>query len=297
MKTYKKLLLLHLGLFLMIGIQAQEVYKLWENQSKPFYKENNLQEYEEEAWGVICVFNVTEPTLTIYKAEGENSGKSVILIPGGGYTLESIYHEGHNLARKLSAHGITAGVLKYRLPNPESSPLPEMVALSDARRALALLREKADQYGIRKDQVGLCGFSAGSHLATVTGLKRSDSPDENPDFTALIYGVTTLSDENLRWIEESLYFRKLTPEERKDNDLVKLVSNEAPPAFLVHAYDDDVCPVKESTAYAQALFDHGVPVEMHLLPMGGHGFGMGRPEDGTDQWVDLFINWLLRNNF
>ena len=276
------------------GISAQDIIKLWEGQKKPFYIENELQEYEKEAWGVICVYNVTEPTLTVYKAEGDNSGKAVIIIPGGGYTLESIYHEGHKLAKVLSRNGITAAVLKYRLPNPKSSDQPHLVPLSDTRRALSLLREKANMYGINRKYVGVMGFSAGSHLATVTGLWKNEIRDENPDFTALIYGVTNLNDTNRKWIEESLYFRKLTPEELSQNTLLELVSEETPPAFLVHAYDDDVCHVSESTLYARALKEHHVPVEMHLFPKGGHGFGMGRHEDGTDQWVGLFVNWILR---
>jgi dipeptidyl aminopeptidase/acylaminoacyl peptidase len=96
----------------------------------------------------------------------------------------------------------------------------------------------------------------------------------------------------LKWLEESLYFRKLTDAELAQNRLLNLVTNETPPAFLVHAYDDNVCKVEESTLYAEKLFEHGVPVEMHLFPKGGHGFGLGRTEDGTNQWLQLFVNWL-----
>jgi len=285
------------GLCLVVEAYPQDVYKLWEEKTKPYYKENTLKEYEEEAWGVTCVFNVTEPTLTVYRAEGRNSGKAVIIIPGGGYTLESIYHEGHNLAEVLSESGITAAVLKYRLPNPLSSDQPHLVPLSDARRALSLLREKSNFYGFDPGKVGLMGFSAGSHLATVASLWQSGTEVENPDFSALIYGVTDLSETNLQWLEESLYFRTLTPEEQAQNRLLELVSPQAPPAFLVHAYDDEVCNVRESTLYAEALQENGVPVEMHLFPEGGHGFGLGRKEDGTDQWVPLFINWMNVNDF
>lgn len=287
-------------MFLSLSIiresKAQDVYKLWEGQKKPYYKENNLKEYEKESWGVMCVFNVTEPTLTVYEANGTNTGKAVIIIPGGGYTLEAIYHEGHDLAKVLAAQGITAAVLKYRLPNPESSDQPNLAPLADTRRGLKLLREKADKYGIQKENVGVVGFSAGSHLATVTSLWKSEDKEENPDFSALIYGVTNLSEANLKWLEESLYFRKLTEEEITQNKLLDLVTKDTPPAFLVHAYDDDVCNVEESTLYAQELFEHNVPVEMHLFQKGGHGFGMGRKEDGTDQWVQLFVNWLISNN-
>jgi acetyl esterase/lipase len=285
-----------LGSMILSESHAQEVYKLWEGQSKPYYKENNLKEHEKQAFGVTCVYDVTEPMLTVYRAQGQNSGRAVIIIPGGGYTLESIYHEGYNLAKVLSDNGITAAVLKYRLPNPASSDQPHLVPLLDTRRALSLLREKSNAYGFDKNMVGLMGFSAGSHLATVTSLWKSDNRDENPDFSALIYGVTRLTDTNLKWLEESLYFRKLTPEEKVKNRLVELVTQETPPAFLAHAYDDDVCNIKESTDYANALREHQVGVEMHLFPEGGHGFGMGRKEDGTDQWVTLFISWLIRTD-
>jgi len=285
-----------LGSMILSESHAQDVYKLWEGQSKPYYKENNLKEHEIEAWGVICVNDVTEPTLTVYGADGENSGTALVILPGGVYELESIYHEGYNLAEVLSRHGITAAVLKYRLPNPESSDQPHLVPLSDTRRALSLLMEKSNIYEIAQGSVGVMGFSAGSHLATVTSLWKSDNRNENPAFSALIYGVTRLTDINLKWLEESLYFRKLTPEEKAKNRLVELVTRETPPAFLAHAYDDDVCNIKESTNYANALREHQVGVEMHLFPEGGHGFGLGRKEDGTDQWVTLFINWLKRTD-
>ncbi len=275
---------------------AQDVINLWDGQKKPYYKENTLVEYEKESWGTLCVYNVTEPTLTIYKANGKNTGKAVIILPGGGYTLEAIYHEGYDIAKVLAEQGITAAVLKYRLPNPASSDQPELVPLTDTRRALKIMREKADYYSFDKDKVGVMGFSAGSHLATVTSLWKSNDEDENPNFSALIYGVTNLNEANLKWLEESLYFRKLTEEEIAQNKLLDLVSKDSPPAFLVHAYDDDVCNVMESTAYAQILTKHDVLVEMHLFPKGGHGFGMGRKEDGTDQWVQLFVNWLKSNN-
>lgn len=275
---------------------AQDVFKLWEGQKKPYYKENTLVEHEKEAWGTMCVYNVTEPTLTIYQVDGNNTGKAVIILPGGGYSLEAIYHEGHDLAKVLAEQGITAAVLKYRLPNPESSDQPGLVPLTDTRRALKIMREKAIFYGIDKDKVGVMGFSAGSHLATVTSLWKSDDEDENPNFSALIYGVTNLNEANLKWLEESLYFRKLTGEELAQNKLLDLVSKDTPPAFLVHAYDDNVCHVAESTAYAQKLTNHDVSVEMHLFPKGGHGFGMGRKEDGTNQWVQLFVNWLKSNS-
>ena len=278
---------------LMDGVSnAQQVYKLWEGQEKPYYKENNLQEYEKvETWGT-AVFNITEPTLTVYQAEGENTNKAVIILPGGGYEVVAMYHEGYDIAKLLAKSGITAAVLKYRVPLMESSDQPNLVPLSDARRALKLLREKAEIYGINKEKVGVMGFSAGSHLATVTGLWKSKEKLENPNFSALIYGITDIDKGNLQLLENNLYHRKLTDQEVVQNKLLDLVAEDTPPAFLVHAYNDPGLKIEEATLYAQKLHENKVPVEMHLFSKGGHGFGIGRKNDGTYLWVPLFVNWL-----
>ena len=297
MKRLIGLLIMVIATTASLGADAQDVYDLWEGEEVPHSKENDLKEYEKEIWNTLCAYDVTKPTLTVYKAQGENTGKAVIIIPGGGYTLVAVHHEGYDLGKVLAKEGITAAVLKYRLPNPKSSDQPESVPLDDARRALKLLRANAEKYGFDNDKVGVMGFSAGSHLATVASLWKSEDDDENPNFSALIYGVTNLSAENLKWLEESLYYRKLTEEELAQNTLLDLVSKDAPPAFLVHAYDDTTCHVEETTLYAQKLFDHKVPAEVHLFPKGGHGFGMGRKEDGTDRWVPLFVNWLKLSSF
>ncbi|MCP4978734.1 MAG: alpha/beta hydrolase [Maribacter sp.] len=286
-------------LFLLVShiCVGQEVYNLWGSGEIPYYRENNLKEYEKEAWGTQCVFNITKPTLSIYKAEGINTGKAVIIIPGGGYELVAMYHEGYDLAQALAKQGINAAVLKYRLPNPMSSNKPHLVPLSDGRKALKILHEKASEYSIDTNQIGVLGFSAGSHLATVLSLWKSTNQNENPDFSALIYGVTNLSKENLSWLEKSLYHRKLTPKEIEENTLLNLVTKDTPPSFMVHAYDDNVCKVEETTLYAQELFENNVMAETHIFPKGGHGFGMGKVSDGTDQWVSLFVNWLKNNQF
>jgi len=271
---------------------AQDTLNLWEGLDKPFYLENDLIETEKEHGETLCVFDVTEPTLTIYPAEGENSGRAVVIIPGGNYEVVVIHNEGHDIAKRLAAEGITAAVLKYRIPNPKSSNRPEMVPLVDAQRALKILREKADDYGIEKSSVGVVGFSAGSHLSTVACLWKSNDWMENPNFAGLIYGVTILDEDNQKWLEENLYFRQLYRIDQARNRLLDLVTVQTPPAFLVHAYDDDVSKVEESTTYAQKLNEFGVSTEMHLFPTGGHGFGVGRAEGGTDQWLGLFASWV-----
>ena len=276
---------------------AQEVFQLWEGEKKPFYKENDLKEFEKPAWGTTAVGDITEPTLTIYRAQGENTGKAVVIIPGGGYELVGMYHEGYELADLLSKKGITAAVLKYRIPNPKSSTEPHQVPLADGRKALKMMHEKAEAYGVSTNEIGVVGFSAGSHLATVLGLWKSDDAQEQPDFTGLIYGVTNLTEGNRGWLESNLYHRKMTPEEVAQNTLLNLVNGDTPQAFLVHAIDDDSCKLEETTLYAEKLREHNVLAETHIFPKGGHGFGVGSPENGTDQWVGLFVNWLKNSQF
>lgn len=269
---------------------AQDKYALWEEGKMPFYQENNVQEYVEELWGTRCVLNITEPELTIYPAKGENSGYSVIICPGGGYSLEAIWHEGYDVAEILSDNGITAAVLKYRLPLKGSSATPELLPITDLQRALDMMRQMSAKYGFMSNKVGVMGFSAGAHLSAFACSKE----DQRPDFALLIYGCFQLIEENVKWLETDLYHRKMTAEELDENDLIDRIDQHNPPAFLVHSLDDETCSYKETTLYAKSLRDNAVPNELHLFPTGGHGFGLGRSEDGTDQWVYLAINWMNR---
>jgi len=272
---------------------AHEVINLWTEQP-PYSKPSSLEETVIESWGVQCVKNVTNPTLTVYRAQGKNSGRAIIILPGGGYELESIVAEGRLIAEYLSSKGIVAAVLKYRLPLKEASDQPHLLPITDARKAIGLLRSMAGHYGIDPSQVGIMGFSAGGHLATAVSVLTSEKQSENPDFSALIYPVTTLRAENQKWLEKSLFHRKMTDEEKKQYELVKNVTKLTPPTFLLHAYDDDVVPIKESLLYAKALTAAGQDVEVHFFANGGHGFGPGRPDDGTSQWLGLLANWIKR---
>ena len=272
---------------------AEEVIDLWEGQP-PYSKTNALEEYVKESWGVPCVHNVTHPTLTVYPAQGENSGRAMIVLPGGGYEVESFIAEGSQIAEYLASCGITAAVLKYRLPLAEASDQPHLVPLTDARKAISLMKSKADAYGFDSSKVGIMGFSAGGHLATATSVLTSEKENENPDFSALIYPVTTIAPENRKLLEETLFHRPMTPDELRQYALVDNVTAATPPTLLLHAYDDDVVPISESIVFAEALTEAGQEVEIHFFARGGHGFGPGRAEDGTDQWLGLLANWIKR---
>jgi acetyl esterase/lipase len=289
MKTIGALLLV----FVASLSSAGEVIDLWQGPP-PFSKPSSVEEYVKESWGVPCVANVTRPKLIVHPARGENSGRAMIVLPGGGYEVESFVAEGSEIAEYLSSRGITAAVLKYRLPSPEASDQPHLVPLADARRAVSLMRSLARKYGFDATKVGIMGFSAGGHLATATSVLPPPNSDERPDYSALIYPVTTLANENQEWLEKALFHRPMTADEEQQYALVEHVDASTPPAFLVHAYDDDVVPIAESEVYAKALVAAGREVEMHFFAKGGHGFGPGRPEDGTYQWLRLLADWIKR---
>jgi acetyl esterase/lipase len=285
-----KVTLITLCLFCTVLVSAQDHYKLWDEGEMPYSMQNSIEEYEKESWGALCVFNVTVPELTVYPAKGQNSGQSVIICPGGGYTVEAIYHEGHDVARALSDKGITAAVLKYRLPLKEASDTPQLLPITDLQRAVQMMREMSSTYEIHKDKVGVMGFSAGAHLSAFACSKES----QRPDFALLIYGCPRLNKINIDWLEKDLYHRKMTQKEFDENNMIERVNQNNPPSFLVHSLDDETCHYKETTLYAEALREKGVPNEVHLFPTGGHGFGLGQEEDGTDQWISLAINWIKR---
>jgi acetyl esterase/lipase len=273
---------------------AQQVLPVWGDEAPPLSKAHTLEEYEAPCWEAICAYQVVNPTLTVYLPPGRSNGSAVVILPGGGYEVEAVYHEGYEIAEALAKRGTVAAVLKYRLPNPETVTNPEQVPLADVRQALSLLRRKQADIGFNAVRFGVLGFSAGSHLATFSSLDRASDPARNPDFSILVYGVTRLSPENQEWLERTLYHRKMTGEEIADQTLLERVNANTPPAFLVHAFDDDTCHYTESTLYAEALNQHGVEAEIHLFARGGHGFGPGREQDGTSQWLELAANWLDR---
>jgi len=293
LRDFQSILLLVLALFGAPVLAQQEVL-LWGEDTAPYSKESTLNEHISPCWGADCAYQVVTPTLTIYTPPGKGNGNAVLVLPGGGYDVVAIFHEGSEIAEVLARNGTTAAVLKYRLPNPDTSTHPELVPLSDVHQAMRLLRDKQAEFQFEADRIGVMGFSAGSHLATFASLHRESDADLNPDFSMLIYGVTKLTPVNREWLEKSLYHRKLTAAEIEQQTLLNHVDEHSPPAFLVHAMDDDTCHFTESTLYADALTRSGVSVEIHLFPHGGHGFGPGRKEDGTDQWLTLAANWLDR---
>ena len=278
------------------ALGAQEVIPLWDDGEMPNARSHSVEEVlDENCWGgVPCVLRIVTPTLTLYRPEVASNGAAVVILPGGGYQAEAVFHEGYEIAERLAASGAVAAVLKYRLPDPETASEPWRVPEIDTRRALRILRERQAEFGFTASRFGVLGFSAGGHLAASVSVHRSNNESENPDFSILVYGVTLMNDANREWLEDTLYHRPMTEQEVEYQALTDRVGAATPPAFLVHAFDDDVVPYEQSTRYAEALERHDVDAEVHLFARGGHGFGPGREEDGTAQWLDLLGDWLDR---
>jgi acetyl esterase/lipase len=137
-----KRIMLSLLLFSTQSLVAQEIKPLW-SEPAPYAKPNSLKEVVKEALGVPCAYNVTTATLTIHAAQGKPSGHAMIILPGGGYELESIVAEGRLIAEYLSSRGIVAAVLKYRLPLSQSCTQPHLVPITDARKAISVVNSKS----------------------------------------------------------------------------------------------------------------------------------------------------------
>jgi acetyl esterase/lipase len=231
---------------------------------------------------VIRLTNVTRPTITVYWPSQEaNTGAAVVVFPGGGYHVLAIDLEGTEVCQWLNSIGVTAVLLKYRVPSREGRP-EYGAALEDAQRALGLIRHSAREWRIDPTRIGVLGFSAGGHLAAALSsfeertYKPVDDADQvscRPDFALLIYAY-------------------LAPKEQH-GDLARgvQVTTQTPPTFLVQAEDDEM-GVESSIFYYLALAKAHIPAEMHLYPAGGHGFGL-RPSKATvTTWPERAQEWL-----
>lgn len=256
-------------------------------------------EKAETSGGILRISNVTVPELWYYPAPKENSnGTCVIICPGGGYRMLAASHEGYDVAKKFNEFGVSAFVLKYRIPNDKAQIDKSIAPLQDAQQAIRVVRNKASEFGINPTKIGIMGFSAGGHLAATAGThfekqvgELADNSNVRPDFMLLGYPVISFKDFGHKGSAEGLLGKNASAE------MIELYSNETqvtaktPPTFLVHAADDKAVPVKNSIVFYEALVKNNVPVEMHLYPKGGHGFGMKNPTH-PDLWMERVKNWM-----
>lgn len=255
-----------------IGLKAQQVVEVWPHKvpGENGSKQEMVLDTEAEP-GTVRVTEVTNPTLTEFLPQGnKNNNMAVIVCPGGGYSILAFDKEGTEVSEWLSGQGFTAFTLAYRVPQKEEG------ALQDLQRAIRLVRSRYPQI----EQVGVIGFSAGASLSARAATRYSEviypQQDEadllscRPDFALLVYPAYLDKGDK----------RSLTPE--------LTLSATTPPMFIFGTADDFFG--NSALVMAQALRDSKIPVELHLMPTGGHGYGM-RQGAGL-KWPPLAEKWL-----
>ena len=283
-------------------VDAAEIIRLWPD-GPPTQIEGVSDEVEYVvpagvAKGTMFLRNISDPTLTVFTPpEGSSNGIGIIVVPGGGWTINAWSHEGIDVARWLTPLGFTAFVLKYRVqasdpdqavfeamaasmdaalavPVPASKKPGEIrqvistdayvqaraAAADDGRRAIELVREHAPRFGVRPDSIGMIGFSAGAFLIVDVAL---DPRAAQVAWIAPIYGGETLGEP---------------------------VPDDAPPLFAAVAQDDILVRIVEGVYLDWSSADR--PSELHVFARGSHGFGMVKQGLPSDRWTELFLAWL-----
>ena len=282
---------------------GQEIIPLYTGEipgAKPTPAEY-VEKTEVRANGTLSITKVSVPTLTVYEAPKDiATGTAVIICPGGGYGALAFSHEGIDVAKRFNAIGVTAFVFKYRLPSDQIMVDKAYGPLQDAEQAIYLVRKYAKKYGIKKNKVGILGFSAGGHFASTliahySTLKISN-PEKislRPDFGALIYPVISFEESVHTGTMKNL-LGSTPPDSLKHYfSANKNVNKRTPPTFFVHAKDDATVPYANSILMSNALKAEGIDTEVYLYEKGGHGFGLINKTSAVD-WFNLLAAWLKK---
>ncbi|ULQ51418.1 GDSL-type esterase/lipase family protein [Flavihumibacter fluvii] len=282
----RKLLILGFTILSVSAWSQNQVIKLYPGKA-PGSESWNWEEKRMDVnmFNTPLVYDVVEPTLTVVKPKGTNTGTAVIIAPGGGFMVLSINSEGMDVAEWLSKKGVTAFVLKYRVlhsktNNPpkemmdaiasgqkfqeEVAPVVEM-AKNDGLAAVEYVRKNATIYGIDPHRIGFMGFSAGGNVTMAVTYNSNET--NRPDFIAPVYAYT-------------------------GGAIGDKVPTAKTPAFIVAASDDNLGLAPSSVALYSKWLAAGQPAELHMFEKGGHGFGMRVQELPTDSWIERFGDWL-----
>jgi acetyl esterase/lipase len=279
----KSLFALILSIFSISALAQEQVVRLYDGPAPGSERwTHQEQESRQNLWLTRVVFNVTNPSLTVMLPEPAiATGTAAIICPGGGFFALSIDSEGLDVARWLVARGIACFVLKYRLVECKTDdPTREMMtrgnldelvapvvrlALADANAAIGLVRQRAEEYGVKPDRIGIIGFSAGGTVATSAAYNYV--ADTRPNFVAPIYP-------QYEWAIKAG------------------VPADAPPMFILAATDDPLGLAPHSIALYKDWTTAKKSAELHLYSKGGHGFGMRKQNLPSDRWIERFAEWL-----
>ena len=284
----------------IMSLRAQEIIPLYPDQIPGAKTASGYIEQDETgADGIRRIGKVTVPTLTVFQAPADKAnGTAVIICPGGGYSILAIGHEGIDVAKRFNEIGVTAFVLKYRLPGDEIMSNKTYALLQDAQQAIYRVRKEAKRFNIKSNKIGIMGFSAGGHLASTllthyADVKISD-PEHislKPDFAALIYPVISFEQSVHTGTMKNLLGPDPADSLKRYFSANENVTRKTAPVFLVHAKDDQTVPVENSILMEAALKKNKVKSELYLYERGGHGFGLKNKTSDVD-WFNLLALWL-----
>ncbi len=232
---------------------------------------------------------VDTPTLTVYPAAPDKAnGCAVVVCPGGGYNILAWQHEGVELAELFNSFGVTAFVLKYRVPRR----IPDNIhwePMQDVQRAIRLVRHEANgqnPHGIDPNRIGVLGFSAGGHLPGMSGTQYNtkcyepvddaDKESARPDFICPIYAA---------------YLADGYKDNKAELGSLVKVTKDTPPTFMAVTWDDTFRGAQSALLFAK-LREHGVPAELHAYAKGGHGYGIRPSDNPVSKWGNHLREWM-----
>jgi acetyl esterase/lipase len=263
------------------------------------------EESEINKEGLLIISKISRPTLSLfYPPAALANGTAVIICPGGGYWVEAAGHEGADVAKKLNEMGITAILLKYRIPSDETMVNREIGPLQDAQQAIKMAREHARAWHIDPSRIGIMGFSAGGHLAATAGthftkalIPNKENTSLRPDFLILAYPVISCGDAyGHKGSCEQLIGKTPSAEKIREYSNELQVTDSTAPTFLVLAGDDDGVSPLNSISFYEALLEHHVPAELHIYQNSGHGFGL-HLKNSKEEWIERCRNWMQGNGW
>ena len=257
-------------------------------------------------WKNIRSMKRQESVMYVHPAVGENTGAAIIICPGGSYHHLGLYNEGFTTAEWFSKRGVTAFALRYRTAE-NGYQYPAM--LQDLQRAIQLVRENADKYGIDENKVGIIGYSAGGHLVTMGGafweshdeLKKLGIDHEvsiKPDFVVPVYPVVSMQDDIAhKWSRHSLLGLRLSKERKDEFSMEKQIPEDMCPTYIVVCKDDNVVDYRNSLELYEALQEKHVKSSLTVYDWGKHGFGMVNNKFMKKfHWNEKLWKWLKDNN-
>lgn len=279
-----------------IGKDSIEVWKDGLPEGSKVFSEAEVAKLKEkEKKNPQHITFVRNPSLTVYPANPERAnGTAVIICPGGGYNILAWPKEGLEIAEWFNSIGVTAFVLKYRVPRRQAPDKIHWEPMQDVQRAIRLIRHEANngnKYGIKTDRIGVLGFSAGGHLTVMSGLQyntkcyepkdKADQESARPNFMCPIYAA---------------YLGDDFSDDKAELGSLITVDKDTPQTFMAVTADDRMRGAQAALLFVR-LREHGVPAELHVYSQGGHGYGMRPSNNPVAKWGDRLEEWLKVRGF